>query len=125
MELYNININDKILPDRATMHLSAIEDNSFKRSKSSFWDNVYDINMDCLKPYVLKEPMIDCAEKRMVNSSVSNIYEIDLYTVTKEQLDFSKKYEVTFFRNDTFNGIVVWFDIFFDKLPNKVQFSTG
>jgi len=107
------------------MHLSAIEDNKFKRSKSSFWDNVYDINMDCLKPYVLKEPLIDCCTKKMVNSSVCKILEIDLYTFTKEQLDFSKAYEITFFRNDTFNGIVVWFDIFFDKLPNKIQFSTS
>ena len=81
--------------------------------------------MDVLKPYVLREPVVDNCEKRMVNSSVCKIFEIDLYTVTKEQLDFSKAYELTFFRNDTFSGLVGWFDIFFDKLPNKVQFSTG
>jgi len=81
--------------------------------------------MDCLKPYVLKEPLVDYCEKRMVNTSVCKIFEIDLYTIKKEQLDFSKAYELTFFRNDTFNGIVAWFDIFFDKLPYKINFSTG
>jgi len=107
------------------MHVAGIEDNAYKRNKSTFWENVYDINMDVLKPYVLKEPLIDYCEKRMINTNVCNIFEIDLYTVKKEQLDFSKSYEITFFRNDTFNGIVIWFDIFFDKLPYKVQFSTG
>ena len=107
------------------MHMAGIEDNNYKRSKSTFWENVYDINMDPLKPYVLKEPLIDYCEKRMLNTSVCKIFEIDLYTVKVGQLDFSHTYELTFFRNDTFNGVVVWFDIFFDKLPNKVQFSTG
>lgn len=98
---------------------------SYKRSKTSFWDKVYDINMEVLKPYVLKEPAVDNCYRKMVSTSVAKIFEIDLYTIKKEQLDFSKGYELTFFRNDTFSGLVAWFDIFFDKLPNKIQFSTG
>lgn len=81
--------------------------------------------MESIKPYVLKEPLVDYAARKMVNTSVCRIFEIDLYTIKKEDLDFSKSYEITFFRNDTFNGVVTWFDIFFDKVPNKVQFSTG
>lgn len=81
--------------------------------------------MEIVKPYVFKEPLVDYCDKRMVNSSVCKIYEIDLYKVKKEELDFSKAYEITFFKNDTFNGLVTWFDIFFEKLPNKIQFSTG
>lgn len=113
------------MPDRATLNLAGLEDNNFKRSKFTFWDNVYDINMDAIKPYVLKEPLVDFANKRMINTSVSRIFEINLYTIKKEELDFSKTYELTFFRNDTFNGVISWFDIFFDKLPHKVQFTTG
>ncbi len=69
--------------------------------------------------------MVDYCDRKMVNSTVSRIFEINLYTVKKGDLDFSKAYEITFFRNDTFNGLVSWFDIFFDKLEYKVQFSTG
>ena len=81
--------------------------------------------MTCIKPCVMQDPLIDICEKKAINSSHCKVFEIDLYTVTKEQLDFSSSYEFTFFRNDTVHGIISWFDIYFDKLPNKVYFTTG
>jgi protein arginine N-methyltransferase 1 len=114
-----------MLPDRCIINLAAIEDVSYKKSKIEFWDNVYGIDMTCMKQSVIQEPLVDICEKKAINSSVARILEIDLYTVTKEQLDFSNQYEVTFFRRDTLNALVCWFDCFFDKLPNKVHFSTG
>ena len=50
---------------------------------------------------------------------------VDVGQVTKEQLDFSHNYELSFIRNDTFNGLVTWFDIEFGGMPNVVKFSTG
>jgi len=48
-----------------------------------------------------------------------------IYTLLpKNNLIFSAAYELTFFRNDTVHGFIAWFDIYFDKLPNKVEFST-
>ena len=91
----------------------------------TFWDDVYGINMKCIKPSVMSEPLIDVCEKHAINSSKCKIMEIDLYTVKKEDLDFSSSYELTFFRQDTFNGLIAWFDIYFDKLPNKVEFTTS
>src|SRR5690349_6713228 len=80
--------------------------------------------MTCIKPSVLSEPLIDICEKQAINSSHCKIFEVDIYTCTKEDLDFSSAYELTFFRNDTVHGLIAWFDIFFDKLPNKVHFTT-
>jgi protein arginine N-methyltransferase 1 len=73
----------------------------------------------------MSEPIIDICEKVAINTSQCKVFEIDLYTVTKEQLDFTAAYELTFFRNDTLHGMISWFDIYFDKLPNKVEFSTS
>jgi len=81
--------------------------------------------MSVIKPSVMSEPLIDVCEKAAINTSHCKVFEIDLYTVTKEQLDFTAGYELTFFRNDTLHGIVAWFDIFFEKLPNKVTFTTS
>jgi len=120
-----LNPDGYILPDRATISIAAIEDGSYKRSKLNFWDDVYGINMSCIKPTVQGEPLIDKCDKRAINSSQCKIFEIDLYTVTKEQLDFSSSYELTFFRYDTVHGLLAWFDIYFDKLPNKVEFTTS
>lgn len=114
-----------ILPDKATLTLAAIEDSSYKKSKLNFWDDIYGINMSCIKPSVISEPLIDVCEKVAINSSHCKVFEIDLYTVKKEDLDFSSNYELTFFRNDTVHGLIVWFDIYFDKVPNKVEFTTS
>jgi protein arginine N-methyltransferase 1 len=81
--------------------------------------------MSCIKPNVMCEPLIDICEKNAINSSHCKIFEIDLYTVTKEQLDFTASYELTMFRNDTVHGLMAWFDIYFDKLPKKVEFTTS
>jgi len=114
-----------MLPDRCTINIAGIEDGSYKRSKLNFWDDVYGINMSCIKQAVLQEPIVDSMHKDAINSSLCKILEIDLYKVKKEDLDFSNQFELTFFRRDTLNGLIAWFDCFFDKLPNKIQFSTG
>jgi protein arginine N-methyltransferase 1 len=114
-----------ILPDKASLTVAAMEDGNYKSSKLQFWDDVYGINMKCVKPAVMSEPLIDICERQAINSSHCKIMEIDLYTVKKEDLDFTAAYELTFFRSDTLHGIISWFDIYFDKLPNKVEFTTS
>lgn len=114
-----------MLPDRCIINLAAIEDVDYKRSKIAFWEDVYGINMSCMKQSVIQEPLVDICDKKAINSSICRILDIDLYTVTKEELDFSNQYEITFMRRDTLNALVCWFDCYFDKLPNKVNFSTG
>lgn len=81
--------------------------------------------MSCIKPSALSEPIIDTCNKRAINSSVCKVFEIDLYTATVADLDFSSSYELSILRNDTVHGLLSWFDIYFDKLPNKVRFTTG
>lgn len=81
--------------------------------------------MSCIKNSALAEPLIDVCPRDAINSSHSKILDIDLYKVKKEELDFSSSYEVKINRNDTVSGLVSWFDIYFDKLPNKVEFSTS
>lgn len=99
---------------------------NYKRKKLDFWDGVgYDIDMTCLRPTVMSEPLVDICEADYIITNNCKILDIDLYTVTKEDLDFSSSYSLTFNRSDTLSGIIGWFDIVFDKLPNKVEFSTS
>jgi tRNA/tmRNA/rRNA uracil-C5-methylase (TrmA/RlmC/RlmD family) len=48
-----------ILPDRCTMHVAAIEDQSYKHKKLHFWDDVYGIDMRCLSKATFVEPVVD------------------------------------------------------------------
>lgn len=81
--------------------------------------------MKCIKPCVMQDPLIDICEKKAINTSHCKVFEIDIYTCTIADLDFSSQYELTCFRNDSFSGLITWFDIYFDKLPNKVYFTTS
>ena len=38
-----------LLPDKACMYMTAIEDEKYKNEKIHFWDNVYGFNMSCVK----------------------------------------------------------------------------
>ena len=115
-----------ILPDKSSIHIAGIEDVQYKHSKLDFWDGVgYDIDMTVLRPTVMSEPIIDVCGSEYINTTSSKILEIDLYTVTKEELDFSSEYELTFIRSDSFSGLISWFDIGFTKLPNPIEFSTS
>jgi len=81
--------------------------------------------MGCIKRAAIQEPLVDNCEKQAINTDICRIFECDLYTCKKEDLDFSSQYSLKFKRNDSVHAVITWFDIFFDKLPNKVNFSTG
>ena len=115
-----------MLPDHATITLAGIEDIDYKRSKINFWENVYNVDMSCYKNAVIGEPLVEVCPKKLINSSSCRILDIDLYTVKKEDLDFSSTYEITFTRdNDRFSGLVAWFDTGFTKLNNKFNLTTS
>ena len=115
-----------MLPDHATITLAGIEDIDYKRSKINFWENVYNVDMSCFKNAVIGEPLVEVCPKKLINSSSCRILDIDLYTVKKEDLDFSSTYEITFTRdNDRFSGLVAWFDTGFTKLNNKFNLTTS
>lgn len=115
-----------ILPDTVHMYVGALEDADYKQRKLDFWHGVgYDIDMTCIKPSVLCEPLIDVCDKKYIISNNCKIQEIDLYTVKVEDLDFTAQYELTFNRNDTFSGLIGWFDTIFKKLPKPITLSTS
>lgn len=114
-----------LFPDKATLYLCAIEDAEYREDKINFWDNVYGFNMGCIKEMALVEPLVDTCDPKQIITNSCAILDIDLYTVTKEELDFSSKFELTFNRDDYCHALVAYFDVVFDKTHDKIAFSTG
>lgn len=86
----------KMLPDRAQIYIAAIEDEQYKRSKQSFWRNVYDVDMSAMTNVVLKEPCIDFlnayGSEECYNAIISDTYKIvdlDLVRMKKEDVNFA------------------------------------
>ena len=114
-----------MFPDRATMFLAGIEDKNYKHRKINSWNNIYGFNMNCIKEAAIAEPLIDNCTEEYIISSTCKIYDIDLYKIKKEELDFMSGYEIEFDCDECFNGLVSWFNVSFNKVRNKVTLPTG
>ncbi|WFD05831.1 type I protein arginine methyltransferase [Malassezia vespertilionis] len=114
-----------MLPDHATLYLSAIEDQEYKEEKIDFWDDVYGFDYSIIKGIALREPLVDTVELRSVVCDPAPIKHIDLLTVTKEDLTFASDFKLRATRNDYVHAFLGWFDIGFEACHKPVRFSTG
>lgn len=49
----------KMLPDKCHMYMAAVEDGKYKSEKKAFWEDVYCVDMSCLTPTVMREPLVE------------------------------------------------------------------
>lgn len=114
-----------MMPDHATLYLSAIEDQEYKEEKIDFWDNVYGFDYSCIKEIALREPLVDTVELRSVVCDPAPLVDLDLMTVKKEDLQFKMPFKLHATRNDYVHAFLGWFDIGFEACHKPVRFSTG
>lgn len=58
----------KMLPDKLHMYVAALEDGQYKQQKKEFWKDVYGVDMSCLTPTVMREPLIDVVSSNSIVS---------------------------------------------------------
>lgn len=114
-----------IFPDKAILYIAGIQDEEFKQKKFKMWDNVYNINMSCVKNVSFKEPLVDTLNKKNILSTICPIFEVDMYKIKENEINFSNSYELIFNKDDDLSGIAGWFDVEFSKTPNKIRFTTS
>lgn len=114
-----------ILPDKATIYIGGIEDEEYKDEKIGFWRNVYGFDYSPFEELAVTEPLVDIVELKALVTDPAKIVEFDLNTVTKQDLNFDRKFSLLCRRDDLVHGFVVWFDMEFGHLNNIVRFSTG
>jgi protein arginine N-methyltransferase 1 len=68
---------------------------------------------------------VDTVNEEAVITNECLLKEVNLYTVTKADLDFTTQYSLSMMTDDKVHAVVVWFDIEFGNLENPVTFSTG
>lgn len=114
-----------MFPDRASLYLCGIEDAQYKADKIDFWDNVYGLNMSCIKHVALTEPLVDNVDCEQVMTTVSAIFTIDMNTVTVEDLSFAVPFNISAVRNDYCHALVAFFDVHFSCCHKPISFVTG
>ena len=73
----------------------------------------------------MTEPLVDTVDMKAVVTDPAPVFNIDLYTVKKEDLAFQASYELNVRRNDFVHAIIAWFDIEFSACHKPIKFSTG
>jgi len=109
-----LNPDGQLFPNRAVLYISGIEDEEYKNQKIGFWDDVYGVDMSSIKKWALFEPLVDVVDPELINTDACAVFDVDLKTVKKEELDFSAEYQLRIKRDDKIHAIISWFDCFFD-----------
>lgn len=71
--------NGLLFPDKASLHITAIEDRVYKDEKISWWDNVYGFNMSPIRKVAISEPLVDVVDPKQVVTSSSLLKEVRDY----------------------------------------------
>ena len=96
-----------IVPCRASIF---VQGQSLREARE-FWHDVYGFDFSqVLEGVVSREPLVDAVEDKTIVTDRQLVFDIDIETVTKEQLDFSRETKLTAMHDTALTGIVITFD---------------
>ena len=114
-----------MFPDKATLHLCAIEDRSYKEEKIFWWENVYGFNMSSIQKVAITEPLVESVDNHQVCTNGTLIKTVDLYTVKPEELiQFEVPYKLRASRDDYIDALVAYFTVEFSKCHKRTVINT-
>ncbi|KAK1312062.1 putative protein arginine N-methyltransferase 1 [Acorus calamus] len=119
-------INDGIvLPDKASLYLTAIEDAEYKEDKIEFWNNVYGFDMSCIKKQSMMEPLVDTVDQNQIVTNSCLLKTMDISKMIPGDASFTAPFKLVAERNDYIHALVAYFDVSFTKCHKFTGFSTG
>ncbi|XP_038981366.1 probable protein arginine N-methyltransferase 1 isoform X2 [Phoenix dactylifera] len=119
-------INDGIvLPDKASLYLTAIEDAEYKEDKIEFWNKVYGFDMSCIKKLAMMEPLVDTVDHNQIVTKCQLLKTMDISKMAPGDASFTAPFKLVAQRNDYIHALVAYFDVSFTKCHKLTGFSTG
>ena len=115
----------KMLPDRATMYVAAIEDAEYMGEKTQFWKNVYGVNMSCMTNGIFVDPMVDTVPSSNIMSDSCCILDLDLVHMKPGDVEFANCYSLKMQYTDKVHALVAWFDTSFANLTRPTVLTTS
>ncbi|KAF3439573.1 hypothetical protein FNV43_RR17851 [Rhamnella rubrinervis] len=119
-------VNDGIvLPDKASLYLTAIEDAEYKDDKIEFWNNVYGFDMSCIKKQAMMEPLVDTVDQNQIVTNCQLLKTMDISKMAPGDASFAAPFKLVAERDDYIHALVAYFDVSFTKCHKLQGFSTG
>ncbi|VVB11134.1 unnamed protein product [Arabis nemorensis] len=114
-----------VLPDKASLHLTAIEDSEYKEDKIEFWDSVYGFDMSCIKKKAMMEPLVDTVDQNQIVTDSRLLKTMDITKMSSGDASFTAPFKLVAQRNDYIHALVAYFDVSFTMCHKLLGFSTG
>ncbi|XP_057758779.1 protein arginine N-methyltransferase 1.1 isoform X1 [Arachis stenosperma] len=114
-----------VLPDKASLHLTAIEDADYKEDKIEFWNNVYGFDMSCIKKQAIMEPLVDTVDQNQIATNCQLLKTMDISKMAPGDASFTAPFKLIAERDDYIHALVAYFDVTFTKCHKLMGFSTG
>ncbi|XP_031108092.1 probable protein arginine N-methyltransferase 1.2 [Ipomoea triloba] len=117
--------NGLVLPDKASLYLTAIEDADYKEDKIEFWNNVYGFNMKCIRKQAMSEPLVDTVDKNQIVTNCQLLKTMDISKMDAGDESFTAPFKLVAERDDYIHALVAYFDVSFTRCHKLMGFSTG
>ncbi|KAK1550215.1 hypothetical protein Q3G72_015597 [Acer saccharum] len=114
-----------VLPDKASLYLTAIEDAEYKDDKIEFWNNVYGFDMSCIKKQAMMEPLVDTVDQNQIVTNSQLLKTMDISKMALGDASFTAPFKLVAQRNDYIHALVAYFDVSFTRCHKLMGFSTG
>jgi len=114
-----------MFPDRARLHMAAVEDADYREEKIGFWGQLWGFDFSTMKQSVIQEPISDTVDAASIATSTCCLLDINLHDVKREDLDFFARYTLQVKRQDFIHALVVWFDVSFEACMPNVLLTTA
>ncbi|KAK1397091.1 putative protein arginine N-methyltransferase 1 [Heracleum sosnowskyi] len=117
--------NGLVLPDKAALYLTAIEDAEYKEDKIDFWNNVYGFDMSCIRKQSMMEPLVDSVDQKQIVTNCQLLKTMNISKMTMGDASFTAPFKLTAERDDYIHALVAYFDVSFTQCHKLTGFSTG
>ncbi|MCD7455322.1 Protein arginine N-methyltransferase 1 [Datura stramonium] len=114
-----------VLPDKASLCLTAIEDADYKEDKIEFWNSVYGFDMSCIRKQAMMEPLVDTVDQNQIVTNCQLLKTMDISKMTSGDASFTAPFKLVAERDDYIHALVAYFDVSFTKCHKLMGFSTG
>ncbi|CAN8326493.1 unnamed protein product [Cochlearia groenlandica] len=114
-----------VLPDKASLFLTAIEDSEYKEDKIEFWNSVYGFDMSCIKKKAMMEPLVDTVDQNQIVTDSKLLKTMDISKMSSGDASFTAPFKLVAQRNDYIHALVAYFDVSFTMCHKLLGFSTG
>ncbi|KAK4480057.1 hypothetical protein RD792_013114 [Penstemon davidsonii] len=114
-----------VLPDKASLYLTAIEDADYKEDKIEFWNGVYGFDMSCIRKLAISEPLVDTVKQSQIVTNCHLLKTMDISKMSAGNASFTAPFKLVAERDDYIHALVAHFDVSFTKCHKLISFSTG